>query len=167
MTRTHRISAVVILLGLAQLAHAQGGIGNMPRQDLVMLSAVTRDSLADEVYNRILDLKRYAETKRPDSAAMIIAYNGASDKSSKWVRAVNAKNDTEMVRVNALLDKLQKTFAASTEIHKEYFAVFKDKDNPAGEKLLYQINFASGKKKHMVSFTFYPIGELLMLGDIQ
>jgi hypothetical protein len=167
MTKTFRFSAVVIFLGLTKLAHAQGGIGNMPRQDLVMLSAVTRDSLADEVYNRILDLKRYAETNRTDSASMIVAYNGASDKSSKWVRAVNPKNDTEMVRVSGLLDKLQKTFASSTEVHKEYFAAFKDKDNPAGEKLLYQINFASGKKKHMVSFTFYPIGDLLMLGDIQ
>ena len=139
----------------------------MPRSDLVMLSAVTRDSLADEVYNKILDLKHYAEIHRMDSAAMIVAYNGALTKDGKWARAVNIKNDTEMVRVSMLLDRIQKLYAVNPDIHREYFAVFKDKDNPAGEKLLYQINFATGGHKHMVSFTFYPVGDLLMLGDIQ
>jgi hypothetical protein len=157
----------LIFLAIATNARAQGGIGNMPREDLFMLSAVTRDSLDGELLARIDQLRGYAAANKVDSAAMLIAYNGAPDKTGKWARAINLTNSDEKTRVETLLAKLNKLYAGSPEIHREYFAAFKDKDNPAGMMLLYQIKYGAARAAHMVSYRFYPIGDALMLGEIQ
>lgn len=139
----------------------------MPREDLYMLSAVTRDSLDGELLARIDQLRDFATQNKIDSAAALIAFNGVPAKDGKWARAANLANADEKTRVESLLAKLNKLYAGSPEIHREYFAAFKDKDNPAGMMLLYQIKYGSGKSAHMVAYHFYPIGDLLMLGDIQ
>ena len=157
------ITLFVILFASNSLA--QGGIGVMPREDIVKLRAVVRDSLSNEVMLRIADLQRFAAVNQIDSAAAIIAHNGGAAKTGKWARASNLQNPEEAVRVNALLEKLKKITAEMPEMKGQYYAVFTDKDNPAGQKHLYQIN-CSGAKKRMVSFTFYPIDDKMMLGDI-
>jgi hypothetical protein len=154
------------LLALPALLHAQGGIGNMPRQDLVMLRAVEQDSLSEIVFNKILDLRRYAAADQTDSAALMIAYNGsAAAPVGKWARPINLQNADEKTRVDALMAKAKKLFADLPETERKYYACFKDKDNPAGQKHLYQISHKNGKKSRMVSWTFYPINGTMMLGD--
>jgi hypothetical protein len=150
----------------ASISFAQGGIGVMPREDIVKLRAVVRDSLSNEVMLRIADLQRFAAANQIDSAAAIIAHNGGAAKTGKWMRASDLQNPEEAARVNALIEKIKKLAAELPEMKGQYYAVFVDKDNPCGQKHLYQINCSSGAKKRMVSFTFYPIGEVMMLGDI-
>jgi hypothetical protein len=147
------------------ITHAQGGIGNMPRADIVMLRQTVRDSLSDEVFAKILQLKAYAEAGQIDSAAAIIAYNGSPDKTGKWGRAVNLQNADEKTRVESILAKIKQLFADYPEQVREYYAVFKDKDNPAGQRHVYQIHFNKGKTQRMVNWTFFPIGDVLMLGE--
>ena len=147
------------------ITNAQGGIGNMPRSDIVMLRQSVRDSLADEVFAHIMDLKHYAEAGMPDSAAQIVAYNGQPNKGEKWARVVNIQNPDEKTRVQNILDRVNKLFHDYPDAHPQYFAVFKTKDAPSGQLDLYQIHHVNGSKKRMVSWTFYPIGDKLMLGD--
>src|SRR5947207_4961436 len=64
--------------------HAQGGMGKLPREDVVMLSQVVRDSLSDEMFARISDLKRFALANNLDSAAPMIAWNGGKTKEGRW-----------------------------------------------------------------------------------
>ena len=161
------LSAILFFVFSASTLCAQGGIGNMPRTDLVMLSAVTRDSLADELLAKIEQLRSFAQQNKLDSAGFIIAYDGGKEKVGKWARAVNLGDAEEKARVVLFLDKLNKLYATSPQVHHEYFAAFKDKDNPAGMMLLYQIKYVTGKTSHMVSYRFYPIGDVLMLGEIQ
>jgi len=160
--------ALFLLLFIVQsTAHAQGGIGNMPREDLVLVSAIARDSLADEVYAKIVQLRTFAAENKIDSAGQIIAYNGAPIKDHKWARSLNLTDPIERARAQSLLDKLKKIYQDFPELHREYFAIFKNKDNPAGQMELYQIKYENGKKSRMVSYSFYPIGDVMMLGDIQ
>jgi hypothetical protein len=160
-----RYLVLFALLLLPAIVKAQGGIGNMPRSDIVMLRQSVRDSLADEVYAKILDLKHYAETGQTDSAAQIIAYNGQPNKAEKWARPVNMQDSVEKARVVAILNKVNKLFNDYPDVHREYYAVFKTKDAPSGQMDLYQIHHVNGSKQRMVSWVFYPIGDKLLLGD--
>jgi hypothetical protein len=150
---------------ISTFAKAQGGIGNKPRTDLVMLSASVRDSLSDEVFQHILDLRHYAETDLVDSAAPWIAFQGNADKTDRWARAINLSNPDEKARVVSIFEKLKKLFHDYPDTHREYYAVFKTKDAPSGQLHLYQIHHVNGKKQRMVSWNFYPIGDRLLLGD--
>ena len=154
-----------VLTIVPSLSSAQGGIGNMPRSDIVMLRQSVRDSLADEVFAHIMDLKRYAETGLVDSAALIVAYNGQPNKMEKWARGVNVQDSSEKARVMNVLDRVNKLFREYPETKREYYAVFKTKDAPSGQLDLYQIHHVNGARQRMVSWTFYPIGDKLMLGD--
>lgn len=146
----------------------KGGIGIMPREDLVKLRATVRDSFSVEVYNRILDLKRYLEQNQMDSVWRIVAHNGGAAKSERWARPVSMQTTDESARGNAMIERLRKLFATYNQYERKYYAVFVDKDNPMGQHHLYQIEFSDGgKRKQMVSFDFYPIGELMMLGDVR
>jgi hypothetical protein len=151
-----------LTLLLPSLSFAQGGIGNKPRTDLVMLSAVARDSLSDLVFQNIMDLKRMAETNQVDSAAPMIAFE---DSSKAWTRSANPSNPAERDYVARELAKIKILFDQYPDTHREYYAVFKTKDTPSGEKHLYQIHHVSGKKQRMVSWVFYPIGDKLLLGS--
>lgn len=159
------IPLLLILLSPALTSAQRGGIGVQPRSDLVMLGAVERDSVADEIFSHIIALKRYAETHQVDSAALIIGFLGNKTDSMKWTRTVNLQNPDEKSYVESLLEKANKLFKASPESHREYFAVFKDKATPGGRKYLYQITQSDGKHKRMVSWNFYGFGDKLMLGD--
>jgi len=91
---------------------------------------------------------------------------GGLGKEGRWARAVNMQDHEEAERANGMVARLKALFTELPDMVKEYFAVFKDKDNPAGQKLLYQISRTNGKTKKMTSFTFYPIGDVMMLGEI-
>ncbi|MEO6940230.1 MAG: hypothetical protein ABI444_08855, partial [Candidatus Kapaibacterium sp.] len=96
----------LLVLISSQQAFAQGGMGNMPREDVILLSATVRDSLSDEIFARVLDLKRFAEANQLDSAALLIAHNGGATKEGRWSRAVNMANPEENARVAQLMTKL-------------------------------------------------------------
>jgi hypothetical protein len=153
---------IASLLLLPTLAFAQGGIGNKPRPDVVQLSQVVRDSLSDQVFQNVMDLKRMAETNQIDSAAPMIAWE---DSTKTWTRAANASIPAEREFVAGELSKIKKLFDDFPEAHPMYFAVFKTKDTPSGEKDLYQIRQVNGKKQRMISWVFYPIGDKLLLGS--
>jgi hypothetical protein len=158
--------SVALCSGYAISGRAQGGIGNMPREDLVMLRAVVQDSLAGEAFAKVMQLKRYAAGNMIDSAALIIAHAGGPAKEERWARTVSLANDPEKVRAAQLLEKLNKLFVDFPEQEKLYYAVFKDKDNPAGQKHFLKIRCKNGKKMREMSLTFFPIGDQLMLGEV-
>jgi hypothetical protein len=114
------------------------------------------------VFQNIMDLKRMAETNQVDSAAPMIAFE---DSSKSWTRAANPSNPAERDYVARELAKIKILFDQYPDTHREYYAVFKTKDTPSGEKHLYQIHHVSGKKQRMVSWVFYPIGDKLLLGS--
>jgi hypothetical protein len=163
------MKTLVLLATLLTLStsfvRAQGGIGNKPRTDLVMLGAMERDSIADLIFSEISDLKRFSETNNADSAALMMGWMGAKTDSMKWTRFVNAQNAEEKAYVQTVLAKAQKLFKAQPESHRKYFAVFKEPKTPGGRKYLYQIDQSDGKRSRMVSWTFYGNGDKLMLGD--
>ena len=150
------------LLLISSIAFAQGGIGNKPRTDLVMLSAVARDSLSDLAFEEILDLKRYAESNNTDSAALIMAYK---DTSKVWARAIKLSDSAERQYVVATLAKIGKLFHDYSDTRKQYYTVYKTKETPSGQKHTYVIVHSSGKKQRTVSWIFYPIGDKLLLGE--
>jgi hypothetical protein len=151
-----------LILLIPSLAFAQGGLGNKPRTDIVMLSQVTRDSLSDVVFSHIMDLKRFAELNNVDSAAPLIAWK---DTSKQWLRAVNLANPAERAYVADLLTKINKLFHDFPDTRRDYYTVFKTKDTPSGQKHIYQIVHLNGKKQRRMSWIFYPIGDQLLLGD--
>jgi hypothetical protein len=155
-----------IVLILASHAQAQGGLGNMPRDDIVMLSQVVRDSLSDEMFARLDDLRRYALTNNLDSAAPLIAFNtGGGPAGWSWSRACSMSNPDDVKRVQEVVDKMKKLYTDYPDpMHQEYFAVFKTKDSPAGKMMHYQINLMKGAKKKMVSFHYFPVGDKLLFG---
>jgi len=157
--------ALLLLLGISICARAQGGIGNKPRNDLVLLGVTERDSLADEMFARITDLKRYALAGQADSAALMISWPGAPKDSLRWTRYVNVQNPDEKARVTSILDRLNKLFHDYPDTKREYFAIFKEKASPAGRRYHYQIHHVNGSKQKMVSWAFYGIGDKLALGD--
>lgn len=163
--KTYLILALILFVGATE-SKAQGGIGKMPREDIVMLRATVRDSLSDEVYNKVVQLKTYALADQTDSAVALIAHNGGTTKEGRWARAVNMQNPEEAARATAMVARIKTLFTELPDMVKEYFAVFKDKDNPQGQKLLYQISRTNGKAKKMTSFTFYPVGDVMMLGEL-
>jgi hypothetical protein len=136
------------------------------RSDIVMLRATVRDSYELVLVDNIKALQKLATEGKTAEAAALIAHNGGAAKTEKWARASNLENPEEAARVNLLIEKLKKLATEFPELVTEFYAVFKDADNPAGQKHLYQISMTSGKKKRMTSFTFYPVGELMLLGDI-
>lgn len=159
---------LLLLLALPLTSSAQkGGIGINPREDMVRLRATAQDSFATVVSERIHELKKLIAEGKMEEAQKLVAHNGGAAKAEKWARPVMLANAEEGTRSSALIDKLGKLFAAFPNMDKKYYAVFKDADNPAGQKHLYQIEFSDGKRKQMVSFNFYPIGEQMLLGDVQ
>ncbi len=147
------------------IIHAQGGIGNKPRTDLVLLGAVERDSMADEMFARIMDLKRYALANQVDSAALMISWPGQPKDSLRWTRLVNMGVLEEKTRVTTILDRITRLFHDFPDTKREYFAIFKEKASPAGRRYHYQIHHVNGGKQKMVSWAFYGIGDKLALGD--
>lgn len=174
-SQTHNLMKVrtlalplLLMTALPLTASAQkGGIGVNPREDMVRLRATTQDSFATVVAEQIAELKKLVTENKLDEAQKLVAHNGGAAKTEKWARPVMMTNTDEGTRASALLDKLGKLFATFPNMEKKYYAVFKDADNPAGQKHLYQIEFSDGKRKQMVSFNFYPIGEKMLLGDVQ
>jgi len=158
---------VVFLLTIVALgSYAQGGMGFDVRTDIVMLRATVRDSYEVVLVDNIKALQKLAADGKTAESAALIAHNGGTAKTEKWARAAKLENPEEATRVTMLMEKLKKLAVEFPELVTEYYAVFKDADNPAGQKHLYQISATSGKKKRMTSFTFYPVGELMLLGDI-
>ncbi|MEI8134325.1 MAG: hypothetical protein WCH46_04490 [bacterium] len=153
-----------LLLTYGVTSFAQGGMGKLPREDVVMLSQVTRDSLADEMVARIKDLKRFALAGNLDSAAPLIAWRD-SGKTGKWTHPCSLSNPDDATHAKQVLEKVKKMFTDFPDMHQEYFAVFKTKDTPSGQLVHFQINLIKGTKKRMVSFHYYPIGENLLFGD--
>ncbi len=147
---------------LPSLACAQGGIGNKPRTDIVMLSAVVRDSLSDLAFSEIMDLKRYAETNNVDSAALLIVYK---DSGNTWIHAVNLSNPVERQYVTDVIAKIEKLFHDYADTRKQYYTVYKTKETPSGQRHTYVIVHSSGKKQRTVNWVFYPIGDKLLLGS--
>lgn len=164
--RSWILLAVVAFLALPTITKAQGGIGTKPRDDLYMVGAVVRDSLGEEVFARIQDFRRYADANNVDSAGSITIFNGGASAEGKWARPINLQNAEERARVEALIAKLTKVSKEFPEMKREHYAIFKDKDNPAGQKHFYQIIFSSGKKTKKVSFTAYPVEDRMLIGDI-
>jgi hypothetical protein len=150
------------LLLFPSLAFAQGGLGNQPRTDIVMLSQITRDSLSDVVFQHIMDLKRFAESNNVDSAAPLIAWK---DTSKQWLRGVNPATLAEREYVAGVLIKINKLFHDFPDTRRDYYTVFKTKDTPSGQKHISQILHLNGKKQSRKSWTFYLIGDQLLLGE--
>jgi hypothetical protein len=166
---TRTLSSLLILgtvmFGATQTL-AQGGMGKMPREDVVMISQVLRDSLSDEMFARINDLKRFALANNADSAAPLIAFNTGGGKVWAWTRPCDLSNPDDAKRVSDVLSKFKKMYTDyPDEMHQQFFAMFKSKDTPSGQLLHYQIDLTKGSKKHMFSFHFYPIGDKLLYGD--
>jgi len=163
------MKTLIVLIALVTFSsslYAQGGMGKLPREDVVMLSQVVRDSLSDEMFARILDLRRFALAGNADSAAPLIAYNTGGGKVWAWSRACDLKIPDDAKRVSDVLAKLKKMFTDYPDpMHQEYFAVFKTKDAPSGQLAHYQINLMKGSKKKMTSFHYYPVGDKLLFGD--
>lgn len=159
-------SLLIILLSLtlSSSLYAQGGMGKMPREDVVMLSQMVRDSLSDEMFAHITNLKKYALAGNLDSAAAEIACRDTG-KVVKWTHAASLSNPEDAKRVHEVVEKIKKMLTDYPEMHQEYFAVFKSKDTPAGQMMHYQINLIKGSKKKMTSFHYYPIGDKLLFGD--
>ncbi len=168
-----KIIAVLFLL-LPSVVLAQGGIGNKPRTDIVMLSQAARDSLSDAVLQNIADLKRLAERipagKAGDDYAVILADSAApmiawEDSTKMFTRAANPANPEERAFVAKILLKLSALFRDYSDSHPMYYAVFKTKETPLGQKHLYQIKYTNGTRSKMISWVFYPIGDKLLLGS--
>lgn len=153
---------VFAFLLLPSIAIAQGGIGVKPRGDIVMLSAMVRDSLSDVVLQNLSDLKRMAATNQVDSATTMIAWK---DSSKTYLRATNPASAAERAYVADMLTKINALFQEYSDSHPMYYAVFKTTDTPSGQKHLYQIKYSGGKRSKMVSWVFYPIGDKLLLGS--
>ncbi|HEY3874671.1 MAG TPA: hypothetical protein VGM92_04290, partial [Candidatus Kapabacteria bacterium] len=151
-----------LILVMPCVGFAQGGIGVKPRTDLVMLSAIARDSLSDLAYSEILDLKRYAETNNLDSAALLIAYK---DSGNLYTHAVNLSNPVERAYASDMLQKIAKLFNVYADMTKRYYTVYKTTETPSGQKHIYQIGHGSGKKQVTKSWVFYPIGGNMLLGS--
>jgi hypothetical protein len=169
---TNATKTLATLLNLAALilisshSFAQGGMGKMPREDVVMLSQVVRDSLSDEMFARINDLKRFALANNTDSAAALIAYNTGGGKVWAWTRPCDLKNPDDAKHVSDVLAKIKKMYTDFPDaMHQQFFAMFKSKDTPSGQMLHYQIDLTKGNKKRMVSFHFFPVGDKLLYGD--
>lgn len=158
--------AIFLLTLTAATSFAQGGMGFDVRTDIVMLRATVRDSYEVVLVDNIKAMQKLAADNKTEELAALVAHNGGAEKTEKWARASKLENPEEATRVTLLADKLKKLAEEYPELVTEYYAVFKDADNPAGQKHLYQINATSGKKIRKISFTFYPVGELMLLGDI-
>ena len=158
------IATLCLLLSASQ-SFAQGGMGKMPREDVVMISQVLRDSLSDEMFARLVDLKKYSLEGNMDSAAGLIAFDGGAAKNDKWSRVTTMSNPEDAARVKVVTEKLKKLFTDFNEMHQQFFAVFKNKDTPAGKFMLYQIDLTKGSKKRMVSFKYFPVGDKLLFGE--
>ena len=110
---------IVSLLLLPTVAFAQGGIGNKPRTDIVMLSQVVRDSLSDVLLQNISDLKRIAERipagRQGDDYAVILADSAApmiawEDSTKMFQRAANPASSLERAYIAETLLRLSTLF---------------------------------------------------------
>src|SRR6516225_4226165 len=116
MFMTNATRSLTTLLTLAAIvlcashSFAQGGMGKMPREDVVMISQVLRDSLSDEMFARINDLKRFALANNTDSAAGLIAFNTGGGKVWAWTRPCDLKNPDDAKRVTDVLVKFKKMY---------------------------------------------------------
>jgi hypothetical protein len=160
-----KILSIFLLLMFASSLYAQGGMGKLPREDVVMLSQVVRDSLSDEMFARITDLKRFALAGNLDSAATLIACKDTG-KVVKWSHVCSLKNPADAERAKLVVEKIKKMYTDyPDEMHQEYFAVFKTKDAVSGQMLHYQINLTKGAKKRMAYFHYYSIDDKILYGD--
>jgi hypothetical protein len=159
-----KILFILFLILVSSALYAQGGMGKLPREDVVMLSQVVRDSLSDEMFARISDLKRFALANNLDSAAPLIACKDTG-KVVRWSHVCSLTNQNDAERARQVIEKLKKMFMDYPDMHQEYFAVFKTKDAESGQMLHYQINLIKGSRKRMVSFHYYPIGDKILFGD--
>jgi len=159
-----KIISIFFALFFSSQLFAQGGMGKLPREDVVMLSQVIRDSLSDEMFARITDLKRFALANNLDSAAPLIACKDTG-KVVKWSHVCSLTNSLDAEHAKQVMEKMRKMFTDYPDMHQEYFAVFKTKDAESGQMLHYQINLIKGNKKRMVSFHYYPIGDKILFGD--
>jgi len=140
-------------------------MGKLPREDVVMISQVLRDSLSDEMFARITDLKRFALANNLDSAAPLIACKDTG-KVAKWTHACVLTNPSDAEHVKQVVEKIKKMYTDyPDDMHQEYFAVFKSKDVESGQMLHYQINLTKAGKKRMAYFHYYPIGDKILYGD--
>lgn len=166
---TRKLTPLALLAALllcSTQTFAQGGMGKMPREDVVMISQFVRDSLSDEMFARINDLKRFSLADNADSAAPLIACNTGQGKVWAWTRECSMQNPDDAKRVADVMAKVKKLFTDyPDEMHQEYFAMFKSKDTPSGQMLHYQINLTKGSKKKMTSFHYFPIGDKILFGD--
>ncbi len=156
---------IVSAIFLSSTLYAQGGMGKMPREDVVMLSQMVRDSISDEMFAHITNLKKYALAGNLDSAAAEIACRDTG-KVVNWNHAASLTNPDDAKHVHDVVEKIKKMLTDYPEMHQEYFAVFKSKDTPLGQLMHYQINLIKGNKKKMASFHYYPIGDKLLFGDV-
>ena len=160
-----KIISIIFAILFASSLYAQGGMGKLPREDVVMLSQMVRDSLSDEMFARISDLKRFALASNLDSAAPLIACKDTG-KVAQWTHGCSLANPIDAEHAKQVVEKIKKMFTDyPDDMHQEYFAVFKSKDTPAGQMLHYQINLMKGSKKRMASFHYYPIGDKILFGD--
>src|SRR5689334_8233078 len=104
-----KIISILFLILFASTVYAQGGMGKLPRADVVMLSQAVRDSLSDEMFARISDLKRFALTGNLDSAAVLIACRDTG-KVASWTHACSLANPVEVQRVKDVVEKFKKMF---------------------------------------------------------
>jgi hypothetical protein len=152
----------LFLILTPSLVFAQGGIGNKPRTDIVMLSAIARDSLSDLAFSEIMDMKHYAETNNLDSGALLMVYK---DSGNVFTHAVNLSNPVERQYATDMLAKVEKLFHDYADVRKQYYTVYKTKETPSGQRHTYVIVHSSGKKQRTVNWVFYPIGDKLLLGS--
>jgi hypothetical protein len=159
-----KIISIVFFILFSSAIYAQGGMGKLQRDDVVMISQVMRDSLSDEMFARISDLKRFALANNLDSAAPLIACKDTG-KVAKWSHVCSLSNPTDAEHAKQVVEKMKKMFVDYPDMHQEYFAVFKTKDTELGQMMHYQIYLIKGSKKRMVSFHYYPIGDKILFGD--
>jgi hypothetical protein len=79
---------------------------------------------------------------------------------------VNLATPAERDYVAGMLTKINKLFQDFPDTRRDYYTVFKTKDTPSGQKHIYQILHLNGKKQSRKSWTFYPIGDQLLLGEL-
>lgn len=156
-----KFSLIFFALLLPASVFAQG-IGVKPRTDIVMLSAVARDSLSDLVYSEIQDLKRYSESNNLDSAVLEMAYK---DSGNLYTHSINLSNPAERQYAADELAKLGKLFHDYPDMRKQYYTVYKTKETPSGQRHTYVIVQSEGKKQRTVNWVFFPIGDKLLLGS--
>src|SRR5437016_10679875 len=104
-----KIISILFLIFISTSLYAQGGMGKLQRDDVVMLSQMVRDSLSDEMFARISDLKRFALANNLDSAAPLIACRDTG-KMGQWTHVCSLANPGDAERAKLVMEKVRKMF---------------------------------------------------------